>query len=452
MTTKPDIAIIAARVRSQKVLLPALYGAIDFDAAPERFADQPADMTELGRAKGADRGAYLADTDLVARFREYTMLGDLTGDAYAALMPKHGFRTLVDWLTLACDKGLDAVADAPPELVAFITEMERVPDWLDMKLVEQGARADRNATANISPFAIRGAFIATFLNKYSALPMALTGTLSHATAARRVKETATFFTTTVLPGALKRHGAGFKAAAMVRLMHSMVRTNVLTRPGMWDSKVYGIPIPQLDQMPAGLIPIFFLSQDVLKSGRKSFTPEERARVELARYRCYLLGLPEDLLADTPQEIVKIWNTRSATLRYDYDDAICGGLLRATMEADLWKGESPTDRAFQRLERSFARVFFVKSFLKDDYARAAEVGVNIGDQDKLLHGLSMAAIIGQMTAYKIANRVPILSGLADKRLISKMKRQLADYGHAEFTSDAKAYRPVTNGASSDPSAA
>lgn len=456
MSSKPDIATIAARVRSQKTLLPALYGAIDFDTAPERFANQPGDMTELGRAKGADRGAYLADTDMVARFREYTMLGDLTGDAYAALMPKYGFRALVDWLTLACDKGLDAVPDAPAELVAFISEMERMPDWLDMKLVEQGARADRNATANISPFAIRGAFIATFLNKYSALPMALTGTLSHTTAARRVKETATFFTTTVLPGALKRHGAGFKAAAMVRLMHSMVRTNVLTRPGMWDAKVYGIPIPQLDQMPAGLIPVFFLSQDVLKSGRKSFTPEERARVELARYRCYLLGLPEDLLADTPQEIVKIWNTRSATLRYDYDDAICGGLLRATMEAELWAGDTPADKAFQRLERSFSRVFFVKSFLKDDYARAAEVGVTIGDQDKLLHKLSMAAIVGQMTAYKIAERVPLLNAIADKRLIRKMKRQLADYGHAEFTSDAKAYRPTTgavNGsAASGPSAA
>ena len=33
------------------------------------------------------------------------------------------------------------------------------------------------------------------MNKYAALPMALTGTLSNDTAARRVNETATFFTT-----------------------------------------------------------------------------------------------------------------------------------------------------------------------------------------------------------------------------------------------------------------
>ena len=141
-------------------------------------------------------------------------------------MPRYGFRPLVDMLVTACEKGIGAVPDAPPELGALIAEMERTPDWLNMTLVEQGAREERNSAANLAPFAIRGAFIATFLNKYSALPMALTGTLSHATAARRVKETATFFTTTILPGALERYGSGFQAAAMVRLMSA--RSSVCT--------------------------------------------------------------------------------------------------------------------------------------------------------------------------------------------------------------------------------
>jgi len=309
--------------------------------------------------------------------------------------------------------------------------------------VEQGAKAERNSAANISPFAIRGAFIATFLNKYSALPMALTGTLSHATAAKRVKETATFFTTTVLPGALKRFGPGFKAAAMVRLMHSMVRVNVLSRPGMWDSKVYGIPIPQLDQMPAGLIPIYFMSEKVLGQGRTTFTPEERAKVELARYRCYLLGLPEDLLADNPTDIVRIWCTRSATLRYEYDDAICGGLLRATMEAELSKDRSLPGRVFRRLERSFSRVFFVNTFLKGDEAAAAQVGVPLDGRDKALYAATMAAILGQTLGHKIASRLPVLGEVADQMLVSRLRRQLADYGHAEFTTDAAKYRPATS---------
>ena len=438
-----DIAQIAAKVRSQAALLPALYGQIDFDTPPERFADGPEDRTELSDVKGKKRTDYLADSELVARIREYSMLGDITGDAYAALIPQYGFRRLVDMLVEACDKGVDAVEGAPPELVALISEMERIPDWLDMRLVERGAKEERNSAANISPFAIRGAFIATFLNKYSALPMALTGTLSHATAAKRVKETATFFTTTVLPGALKRFGPGFKAAAMVRLMHSMVRVNVLSRPGMWDSKVYGIPIPQLDQMPAGLIPIYFMSEKVLGQGRTSFNAEERAKVELARYRCYLLGLPEDLLADNPTDIVRIWCTRSATLRYEYDDAICGGLLRATMEAELSKDRSLPGRVFRRLERSFARVFFVNTFLKGDEAAAATVGVPLTGKDKALYAATMAAIVGQTLGHRVASRLPVVGDLADQLLVSRLRRQLADYGHAEFTSDAAQYRPATS---------
>jgi len=358
------------------------------------------------------------------------------------LMPRLGFQQTVAMLVDACDKGVAAVLDAPPELAALIREMEQKPDWLDMKLVEEGAAYERNATANLSPFLIRGAFIATFLNKYSALPMALTGTLGQATAARRVKETATFFATTALPGALDRFGPGFKAAAMVRMMHSMVRVNVLSRPGMWDTETYGMPIPQLDQMPAGLIPVYFLSQEVLAKGRTSFTRLERGRVELARYRCYLLGLPEDLLADTPQEIVRIWRTRSATLRYEYDDQVCGGLLRATMDAELSKDRSPTGQVKRRLEYSVSRVFFVKAFLAGDEERAANVGVPVRRRDHLIYGATMLGIAGRMAAYRVASRIPVIRHLADRRLVHRIERQLAEYGRAEFTSDAAHYKPAT----------
>ena len=331
---------VRAKVASQKTALPALYGDVDFDSTPERFTDDP-------KASVAPRLRGL-DPDKVALIKAYTMLGDVVADAYAALMPKYGFRPLIAMLTTACDAGIDAVADAPPELAAFITDMEATPDWVDMDLVREGQRLDRNAAANLGPFAIRGAFIATFMNKYAALPMALTGTLSNDTAARRVNETATFFTTTLLPGSLERHGAGFKAAAMVRLMHSMVRFNALKRSDRWDVGVYGIPIPQVDQMPAGLIPIFLMSYKIVGQGRKTFTADERARVELARYRCFLLGLPEDLLADTPQGVVDTMNARSGTLRAGFDDATCGELVRATLDAYLPPDESPENRLFDKV--------------------------------------------------------------------------------------------------------
>lgn len=438
MTTASEA--LRARVASQKTANPAMYGAIDFTLRPERLLRNQPELSDLRGPFAKDAPRLLAQTALIERIEAYTMLGDLVADPYAALMPRYGFRPLVDMLTLACDKGIDAVPDAPPELVRFIQAMEDTPPWVDLGLIEKGAAIQRNAMANFAPWAIRGAFIATFMNKYAALPMALTGTLSHKTAGRRIKETAVFFATSTLPGALRRFGPGFKAAAMVRLMHAMVRFNVLAR-GRWDQSVYGIPIPQVDQMPAGLISDFFLSAKALREGRKTFTADERAQVELSRYRCFLLGLPQDLLGDNPQDVVDTWNARIVTIRSGFDDATCGALLRATMETDLADTATPAGAMRERFEKSFAKLYFLQNFCDGKEARARELGVRIDAADRVRAGLVGIHVMGRVRAFEAAAKVPGLRRLADKRLVSKVQSYLGTLGHAEFTSDAAKYRPA-----------
>lgn len=427
---------VRARVASQKALLPSLYDQIDFEHMPERFTEDASLAIVKDRAP---MGVAMTDHDLEL-VRAYTMLGDIVADAYAALMPTYSFRRLIDMLREACDRGVEQVDGAPPELVAFIRDMERTPDWVDMDLVREGARLDLNATANVSPYAIRGAFIATFLNKYSALPMALTGTLSNETAARRVRETAHFFACTVLPGALERHGEGFKAAAMVRLMHSMVRVNVL-RSGRWDAAVYGVPIPQVDQMPAGLIPIFLLAFRMLREGRHTFTPGERAQVEMARYRCFLLGLPEDLLADTPEGIVRMMTARNTTLREGFDDESCGSLIRATLAAYLPQDRSLASQLFDQVERRFAKLIFVEHFLGGNRELAGKMGVEIGADDLVIGSLVGAGITLQMKAFAIAEWIPGVRELASSILVKRVEQQIESYGHVRFTTDASKYRPT-----------
>lgn len=415
-----------------------MYGRVDFSITPERFTVAPDDRTDLAPEFSSRRLELLANEEQVARIKAYTMIGDIVADAYAALMPTFGFQRLVAMLMEACDRGVENVPTPPPELVRFIREMERLPAWLDMKLIEQGARVERNAYAHRAPFVFRGGLIATYMNKYSALPMALTGALSNELVARRAKETATFFTTTVMPGALDRHGAGFKAAAMVRLMHAMVRFNILRRGDRWDAKIYGIPIPQVDQMPAGLVSIFLLAQKALRHGRTTFTPAERARAELARYRCFLLGLPEELLADTPQGIVDIMLTRHATLLHGFDQN-CSALVGATMAADLTWDRSLASRVYAWLERGFAKVYFVRNFMRGDKRAAAGVGVQLGLADCLGAAAAGILIASRMTVYAIAARLPVISGAADRSLVRKLTKQLARYGHAEFTTNADKYR-------------
>lgn len=430
----------------QKSEVPAIYGNVDFTVTPERYAGVLEDVSELSGLAPDVRAELLQDEARMAKIRMYTMMGDVVADAYAALIPEYGFRKLVSMLETACDEGLSAVDTPPRELVHLIESMEKTPDWLNMDLVEEGARMERNEFANFVPYAIRGTFLATFMNAYAALPMAMTGTLSNTSSAGRVKETANFFTTTVMPGALARGGAGFKAAAKVRLMHSMVRFNIM-RTNRWDVGVYGTPIPQVDQMPAGMVGMFFVSAKLLKKGRTTFNQEERAKVELARFRCFLLGLPADLLADDPQEIVDLMLTRQATLRKAWDDDTCGELVRSTVNAVVANENLLSGPLRKRMELSLSKLLLVKNHCAGDYSVAADMGVDISAGDKIIGSLTALVMFGRLYAYRFAMKVPGLADITDRHLIRKLTRLLKGYGRAKFESNSEQYKPASGATAS-----
>ena len=433
-----EVSMYRDCVLAQKEAIPAIYGDVDFSILPERYVSG----ADLGNSLPSRYKPYaqraLSDPERVENIRNYTMMGDGVADAYAALIPEYGFRTLVAMLEDACENGIDAVSNAPKELVTFIHAMEATPDWVDMDLVEKGARQERIPLVTISPFAIRGAFIATFMNKYTALPMTMTGTLSDSKSARRVLETASFFTATAMPGAMARFGRGFQAAAKVRLMHSMVRYNIM-QSGEWDVATYGIPIPQVDQMPAGLIGIFLLSFKLLGKGRTHFTSAERERVEMARYRCFLLGLPQDLLGETPQEIVDLIMARALSLREEFDDDTCGELVRGTMDAALLDDPSVRGRIHSWMERGFSKYFLIQNFCDGKTARAEKIGIHYRLEDKLATAVTILVIIASSGFYTLGMRIPGLRSLLDKKLVNKIASLLDSYGHADFITDASEYK-------------
>jgi hypothetical protein len=431
-----SLAALKAQVRSQKTLIPSLYGGVDFEAVPERFTRDVNEKSMLpGNFALKYRGKVLEDTDAVDRMLAYTMLGDNVADAYAALIPQHGFKRLIDMLVSACQHGIESVPDAPPELERFIASMEKRPDWIDPKLSAQGARAERVSMALFVPFVIRGAFIATFLNKYSGLPMAMTGTLSQDSAVQRVKETASFFTTASLPGALDRYGAGFRAAAMVRLMHSMVRMNLLAR-GRWDVATYGIPIPQVDQMPAGTMPAFVTAYRAV-SDKRGFTKREHAIVEHCRHQCFLLGLPKELLLETPQDIFESMLVYTATLRDGYDDATNGALVRATMTAYLPESHELPGRIMNALERSISKVFFRHTF-RVPTDKVQLMGMVPTSLDYAIFTAFQAYVWPLVFAHMAAERIPVVEGMADRWLVKRIDELLVSYGHAEYTTDPSKY--------------
>lgn len=412
---------LADRVRSQRELQPAMYGDVDLTATPYRFTVDPAVKSSLP-GWVADRDELLEDDATVELMRTATMLGDVVADPYAALVDTYGTKGLIQMLTTACREGVEAVPDAPEELRTFIASMEVRPDWLDMALVEEGARYSRISAAFLAPFLTRGAFLATFINTYAALPMALTGALSDKRAARRVVETTSFFAVTTLPRALDRHGIGFETTAHVRLMHSVVRYNALKRSAKWDQDVYGVPVPQVDQMPAGMINIYILAAGAVREGRTEWTTRERAIHEFVRYRCFLMGLPEDLLPSDPEGIVRVFHARAATLRYDFDDEICGELVRSTLAAYLRPGHSWRDRAADRIEKAWSKTFFTRSF-----GRGESMGVVLDRTDRLLVAVTTPYVLGRFALMAKASRPGRGQRFVDAYTLRVLRRCLSTYG-------------------------
>ena len=124
-----------------------MYGDIDFDLVPERLALEPGAETDLPAHVKVTREELFADTELIDLMATATMLGDVVSDAYVSRMPDYGMQRLIEMVVLACAEGLEAVEDAPDELVAFIEAMEEVPDWIDLDLIEEGARSERVTAA-----------------------------------------------------------------------------------------------------------------------------------------------------------------------------------------------------------------------------------------------------------------------------------------------------------------
>jgi len=112
-----------------------------------------------------------------------------------------------------------------------------------------------------------------------------------------------------------------------------------------------------------------------------------------------------------------------------------------MAADLTTDRSLPGRVHAWLERGFAKLFFVTNFMSGDRKAAAGVGVRLGLADYIAAGAATVLIVSRMAAYRVAARIPVLSQAADRALVRKLARQLARYGHAEFTTNAETYRPA-----------
>jgi hypothetical protein len=109
-----------------------------------------------------------------------------------------------------------------------------------------------------------------------------------------------------------------------------------------------------------------------------------------------------------------------------------------MEADLTSDPTLAGRVHAWMERGFAKVKFVPSFMRAGKGAASTAGVHVGFADYIGAAAAVILIAARMTAYAIAVRIPVISGAADRSLVRKLAKQLARYGHSELTPNADTY--------------
>ncbi len=237
-------------------------------------------------------GVDLFPTDEVAAaFKAGLSEGDPVAERFVAetYHGELGARKSRDLVEEAMREGIDNVAEAPESMLALFDEFERIPDWVDTQLVEEGAAVWRRWAYALGAVGNAGT-MDTYTEGWLAMPLSLSGGYAGDRALHRYLETSRWWIEVCKPGAILTPGSPARNISLhVRIMHVSIRARVKQHPE-WDLERWGLPISQSAMLltllggsvaPAlGLTPLGYLTSP----------RETRAVLHFNRYCGHLIGV------------------------------------------------------------------------------------------------------------------------------------------------------------------
>jgi hypothetical protein len=275
--------------------------------------------------------------DMIAALME----GDPAMDRCVEWMFAHGAREGRQLFMQALEKGIDAVPDAPAPLREFFAEIERVPEWVDWQLLDDGVRfIHRIGLAGpyiLRDLALMGGYLLSGFNR----ALIMTGALNKG-AAQRIAETGRWWMDCTATDGMRRFGPGFRSSVEVRLVHAMVRRHLPRNPE-WDVEEYGLPVNQIDMVATYLAfgPIMLLG--VRAMGIPVTRHDSRAVMHLWKYVAWLMGVEEKWLCDDERAgLVRLYHTFVTQSPPDWTSQELGrSLAREPLERDIpWLRDHP----------------------------------------------------------------------------------------------------------------
>lgn len=224
--------------------------------------------------------------------------GDLLCDAWladASKLPAKG----MSLVRQALAQGIASVENAPESLKALFYQVENTPDWVDYDLMLCGSKTlERYPVIQglmLQSVALMGGYSVPAL----AEPLLKTNALAASTVSRMAR-TLGFLAAVTIPHGLKFRQVGFKQAVHVRMVHGLVRQNLM-QSGKWDFQRFGLPINQSDLIATNLVFSLLVIHGLLAFNCHISQKERLGILHLWRYTAFLLGIDDERLPKTEQE-------------------------------------------------------------------------------------------------------------------------------------------------------
>jgi hypothetical protein len=216
--------------------------------------------------------------------------------------------------------------ELPPEVEEYLSETERLPDWVDPAKVELAHALFRDHGPKFLVFLYYKSLPLLYCCKNGAQVLAQTSRLSHNTEditifTRRIAETGQFLIEVMTEGGLQPGGRGIEAIQKVRLIHAAIRNFIPAE--RWDTIQLGLPINQEDMA----VTLMTFSVAVTDALQQFGVPESEERLE-AYVHCWagigaLLGIDHRLL---PENLSQARELLATILRRQSGPSESGRLL------------------------------------------------------------------------------------------------------------------------------
>ena len=177
--------------------------------------------------------------ELAGKYVEHAAVGDPDADAVTDALASFDQREVHRFIQAGMERDSETLADAPAALREFFERIETPPPWFDPASVHAGCRAFHE----YSDLFIPAFFVVTLQNAATLISKAfyMTGRVTTRHGLRRIRQNTRHFIEIMLPGALERHGEGWKLSVRIRLVHAQVR-RLLRASGDWDEAEFGVPL------------------------------------------------------------------------------------------------------------------------------------------------------------------------------------------------------------------